>query len=152
MENDKKRRLLRRYQGHMERAEGGIFTKKGRKRLLGEARPYGGGKTESNFWNRIKNYVRNALVDLELFIETAGKERVDEVLTVESLSPIIQALLWAGVFNDKNRAEIAQLFIQEGFLYLESSLFVNLSEIHKRSISEAIDLSRILSMDIARGN
>jgi len=152
MKDHEKKRLLHKYQEHLERAPGGIFTKQTRERLLGLARPYGGGTTLSNFWNRTTTYVENALVDLALFIETAEMEKVDEAITTESLRPIFNALLWAGVFKNRNRAEIAQLFIQEGFQFLQGSLLKELSEIHKRSILEAIDLSRILSMDIARGN
>ena len=144
-----KKRLLDKYREHLDYAQGGIFTKGARERLLGLARPYGGNATLSTFWSRQLTYVENALVDLELFIETAPKDKVDKVITAQSLTPIIQALFWAGIYNDKNRAEIAQLFIQMGFTYLESSLMHSLSQVHQRSITEAIDLSRILVVDIA---
>lgn len=149
----KKQQLLDKYQEHLTHAQGGIFTKIGRERLLGIARKYGGNesRTLSVFWSRTTTYVENALVDLDLFIQTAEKEKVDKVISADSLRPIIQDLFWAGEFRDKNRAEIAQLFIQMGFQYLESSLLHSLSQVHLRSISEAVDLSRILSMDIARG-
>ena len=153
MTDFKKQQLLDKYQEHLAQAQGGIFTKKGRERLLGIARKYGGdeSRTLSTFWNRTTTYVENALVDLDLFIQTAEKKRFDKVISAESLRPIVQDLFWAGERNDKNRAEIAQLFIQMGFHYLESSLLHSLSQVHQRSISEAVDLSRILSMDIARG-
>ena len=149
MKDFEKKGLLNKYREHLERAQGGIFTKATRERLLGLARPYGGGATLSNFWSRTTTYVENALVDLDLFIQSAEKERVDKVISADSLRPIVQDLFWAGKYNDKNRAEIAQLFIQMGFQYLESSLMHSLSQVHQRSIFEAVDLSRVLMMDIA---
>lgn len=153
MTDFKKQQLLNKYQDHLAQAQGGIFTKSGRERLLGIARKYGGdeSRTLANFWNRTTTYVENALVDLDLFIQSSEKERVDKVISADSLRPIVQDLLWAGAYNDRHRAEIAQLFIQEGFRYLESSLLNSLSQVHQRSISEAFDLSRVLVMDIALG-
>jgi len=150
MSDYEKKRLVDKYREHLERAQGGIFTKVTRERLLGLARPYGGGATLSNFWNRTTTYVENALVDLDLFIQTADNSRVNKVITARSLTYFIQDLLWAGAYNNKNRAEIAQLFVQEGFRYLESSSLSNLTEIHRRSIYEAIDLGQYLAQEIAR--
>jgi len=153
MRNSKKERLVDKYQDHLQRAEGGIFHKKTRKRLLGIARPYGGdaSRSISNFWNRTATYVENALVDLALFIETAETEKVNKVITPESLNPFFNALLQAKLYAedvDLNRAEIAQQLVENGFDFLMNSSLLSLSKIHRRSIEEAIDLSRYLTQNI----
>ena len=147
----KKSKLLDKYRDHLKRAQGGIFTKKTRKRLLGEARAYGGDKdrTIATFWSRTAKYVRNALIDLELFIETGQDNKVREEITAESLEPIVNQLLLSPVVNheepDEVLAEIASLFISSGFGYLRGRTTRHLSLTEKRSIDEAVDLSEHLA-------
>jgi len=85
-------------------AQGGIFTQGGRKRLLGLARPYGGGsdKTLYNYWNRARTYVINALVDLELFIEVADKSQIDKTVTAENIEPILKILLYKPIIETRS--------------------------------------------------
>jgi hypothetical protein len=87
-----------------------------------------------------------------LFIETADKDQVDQVLTTESLEPVIGSLLLGvAVFNipsDKNRAEIADMFIRQGFDYLGTKAGDNVNLSNKRTIREAVDLSNFLLQSI----
>jgi len=104
MSNDERGRLIIKYQNKFKKAMGGIFTPKTRKRLLGTATPYGGeeGKTLANFWYRTRTYVSNALVDLELFLETADKKQIDQVITAEAIEPILKTLLWKPVIDARS--------------------------------------------------
>lgn len=137
-------RLIAKFSPHVK-ARGGIFTKKTRGRLLGILRQTGRGRTEHDFWYDVRNYVKTGLIDLELFIEMADKKHVNQVVTKETLTPVVRALLFHQILDeaepDVRRAEIAQLLIHEGFRYLRGGA-VTLS--HKRAIEEALDLTNYL--------
>jgi len=140
-----KKRLIAKYSKHIN-SGGGIFTAKTRKRLSGILGLSGRDRTINDFWNDVRKGVRNALVDLELFIEIADKDQVNQVLTKESLEPIVTGLIWALTEPkpDPNRAEIADMFIRWGFNYWRQEGRKNITLAHERTINEAIDLSDYL--------
>jgi len=128
--------------------QGGIFTQKTRDRILTKKGISGRGRAKNQFWYRQRENVKTALIDILLFIELSDKKDVDQVLTKESLEPIIRALLFGGaVFNktsDKNRAKIADILIRQGFRYLEGKAGSHITKSHDRTITEALDLSNYL--------
>ena len=134
---------------------GGIFSKPTMKKLLGIQKLSGfpKGKTKNNFWYDRRESVKAALSDLELFIHVAGKDNVNQTVTEETLAPVVSALLSSrlpvssemleDVGPDLEMAKIAQLFVERGLSYLSmKNNHVTLS--HRRTIDEAIDLSRYL--------
>lgn len=96
----------------------------------------------------MKESVKTALIDLELFIEVSDKKDVDQVITQETLKPVVEALLWYPLIKpdkpDMKRAEIAQLFIQVGFNYLSAMKPASMTSSHHRTKDDAIDLSYFL--------
>ena len=154
MEQDqhKREKLLAKFQPFMERA-GGIFGVKTRARLLGIEGLSGRNRTKDDFWHDQRESVKMALIDLDLFIEAADDNSVNQVITRETLEPIVNELLWGPVFipppPDRaklylERARIADLFIKWGFEYLSSMNSDMMSLSHKRTMEDAIDLSRLL--------
>jgi hypothetical protein len=88
-------------------------------------------------------------MDLELFIETADKNQLDQVLTRESLEPVIASLFqgfiaYSETEPDRNRADIADMLILLGFRYLKEKTKSGITLSHERTISEAVDLSDYL--------
>lgn len=150
---DKQKRIIDRFKRHVATAGSGIFTRSTREKLLGTKRKWGGRgekagkKTINTFWYRTRNQVRTALTDLQFFIESADKSNVNQVVTAETLKPIVNALLWHPILDeelpDQKRAEIAELFIKAGFEYL-SAKSGNYVSLHKRIIKEALELSALL--------
>lgn len=125
------------------RGGGGIFTPKTRKGLLGILGQAGRARTRNQFWYKVRNRVRTALTDLQLFIEVTGKNNVNQVVTQETLAPVVKALLSFKEGPDLKRAEIARLFIRTGFNYLKSKeKDITLS--HHRTTEEALDLTDFL--------
>lgn len=125
---------------------GGIFTSNTRKKVLGIRKQPEPGINTNQFWYRRRNDVETALLDLQLFIEVAGKKNVNPVVNQETLKPIVEALLWHPVVDhdepDLKRAEIAQLFIEAGFNYLGSMKSIPRSI--RSTIDDAVDLSGYL--------
>jgi len=138
---------LAKFSQFIARAGGGMFTTKTRKRLAGILGLAGRDRTKHDFWHDVRKRVKTALVDLQLFI-ISGKSHVDKVVTRENLKPVVRTLLWHPVVDkdppDRNRAEIAQLFIEEGFNYLRSKTSGHVTLSHSRTIEEALDLSNYL--------
>ena len=64
--------------------------------------------------------VKNALVDLNIFVSTADKSQVNKVINSDTLVPVVRALLDARK-ADLTKAKVARLFIDEGFSYLQST-------------------------------
>lgn len=130
--------------------KGGIFTPTRRYKLLGVSglpgRP-GREVTEPtpDFRWKTRECVKRALIDLQIFIEFADKDDVNMVITRETLMPVVEALLWHPVVEqarpDLTRAEIAQMFIQQGFNYLQSW---KIPSVVQKTIGEAIDISHFL--------
>lgn len=147
--NDIREVVIAKFSSFIKTAGGGIFTRKTRMRLGGKLGLSGRDRTKNQFWDDVRNRVRNALKDLELFIESADEKQVKQVLTAETLKPVIVSLLQKGdvrVYGkmpDANIAKIAHLFVREGFRCLsEQNKYVTKS--HARTIEEAIDLSNFL--------
>jgi len=147
--NDIHKASIAKFSSFIQTAEGGIFTRKTRRRLGGKLGLSGRDRTRNQFWYKVRNRVRTALKDLELFIKSADESHVKQVLTAETLRPVVVSLLHKGdvrVYGkmpDVSIAEIAHLFIQEGLRCLsEHNKYVTKS--HARTIEEAIDLSSFL--------
>jgi hypothetical protein len=119
---------------------GGIFTSSARNALLTK------GEKSSDFWYDRRNNIENALIDMRLFIETAGDKNVNAVINEEKLRPVVETLLWYPVVEhsapDLNKAEVARLCIRAGFNYLKEMKKIPLSS--ERTIEEAVDLSDYL--------
>ena len=129
---------------------GGIFDKRARKRLLGEARPYGGKegsqvRSKANFWNRITSYISGALIDLELFIVFSPSEQVNEVINLETIEPIVKSYFLLNEFAEINNQKIrlAEYFVWSGFEYLR-----RLSNASRRD-NELIDDAIVVSGELA---
>jgi hypothetical protein len=141
-------RFRRLYRGK----QGGIFTNSTRQKLFTKKGISGRGRTKNTFWYRQRENVRTALVDLQLFIELSGKSDIDQVITKDSLKPIIGSLLLGvAVFNespDKNKAEVAEMLIRLGFDYFEQKAGENITLSHQRTVNEATDLSYYLLQKI----
>lgn len=147
-----RKKLIDKFSGSYKGTQGGIFGKTTRNRILTNKGISGKGRPKNQFWYRQRENVRKSLIDLQLFIEAAGNSNVSQVVTKEALGPLVRALLsnslsW-GPLPDLNRAEVADLFVREGFGYLRSvSKDVTLS--HRNTMDEAIDLSSYLLRNLA---
>ena len=130
----------------LENAKGGIFTNKTRMRLLNLV--HGREKTMNDFWYDRRKNIEAALVDIQLFVEVAGKDNVNQVMTWDSLRPIIHQLLYEPAYDltgpDINKAEIASRLIQAGFVYLSMKKRNHITNSHQRTINDALDLSSYL--------
>lgn len=105
--------------------QGGIFWGKTRERIMTKRGLSGRSRAINTFWYRQRENVKTALIDLQLFIEMAGKDQVNQVVTRETLKPVVEALLSKPIEDrakaELTRAEIAQLFIETGFNYLRAT-------------------------------
>ena len=128
------------------KSRGGFFNKKTRERIMGIQRKTGRGRKEADFWYDVREYVKTALVDLQLFLEFADEKDVSMVMIGERLQPLIQKLSSAEYpFKpDIRRADIANLLVQHGFRYLYYSKQHDITLSHKRTINEALDLANFL--------
>jgi hypothetical protein len=153
IDNQKKRKLVSKYEQLIREAKTGregLFTTSTRNRLLGNQGRSGRGRTEKIFWYHVRNQVKGALIDLQLFIEVAGDNNVKQALNEEKLKPVVETLLWHPVVHhdppDLNRAEIARLFVDVGLNYLlyVASLLKLDSLSHKNTVEEAKDLSYLI--------
>jgi len=159
-ENERYRKyVIGTFSTHIATAGSGIFTTKTRRRLVGtlDMRGRGGryglekksNQPKNDFWYERRKQVKNALKDLELFIQLAGKDQIDQVVTKETLQPMIDALLFGLAIRhvqtpDRNRGEIADMLIQLGFQYLKNTMSEDITLSHQRTIKEAVDLSNYL--------
>ncbi|MCW3976823.1 MAG: hypothetical protein NWE77_02700 [Candidatus Bathyarchaeota archaeon] len=149
----KQKRAMDRFERHVATAGSGLFTRSTREKLLGKKRIWDGKgdeATRNTFWYRTNKRVKTALKDLQLFIELADKNYVNQVVTVETLKPVVKALLYQPIHDqevpNRKRAEIAKLFIEEGFGYLgaKSENFVTTLPTTKRTVEDALSLSSYL--------
>ena len=144
--------MILKYRPHLEGR--GIFSSKTRARLLGtktrgrEPSEFKGSQQEANFWYRQKMGVKGGLRDLELFMEVVDEKRVNEVITFESIKPLVEALLLRPIRNNSkpnlDRVKIAHLFIHKGFQYLEHLSRDSIGGLHKRAISDGLEACDIL--------
>jgi len=138
------------FQNKAKTGGGGLFNAKTRYRLLGVHDPSGRERKEKFFWSDVRNYVRGALIDLQLFIEIAGDNNVRQTLNEQKLKDMVETLLWHPVPRhdppDLNRAEIARLFVDVGLNYLEyiASLLKLDSLSHKNTIGVTKNLSNLV--------
>lgn len=135
------------------RKQGGIFTRKTRKRIITKKGLSARGRERSQFWYRQRENVKTALVDLQLFIEQAGKSNVNQVVTAEALRPIVRSLLYRPLVYeeaaDRERAAIARWFIEMGFEYLQQKS-IKFPEVDQQ-VKKALDLARFLTNHLERG-
>ena len=129
--------------------QGGIFRQKTREKMVTKKGISKKGLRKDQFWYKQRENVKTTLLDLHLFIKEAGERSVNMVVTAKALRPVVVTLLHKGDVRvhgkmpDVNIAEIAHLFIQEGFRCLaEDNKYVTKS--HARTIEEALDLSTFL--------
>jgi len=142
--------LIAKFNQHITKADGGAFTPITRKRLVGIKELSGRDRTKNDFWYDVRQRLKRGLIDIELFIEFAERDQVNQVLTADSLQPIVSALLKGFAFGgtrDLNKGEIAQMLVQNGLEYLQG-MNPDMSMTENRTISEAIDLSRHLVSDM----
>ena len=133
---------------HMHK-QGGIFTQKTIERIITKRGLSGRSKDVNTFWYRQRENVKTALVDLQLFIEEAGKSNVKQVVTADSLNPIVYGLLDLPIgqekIPDQNLCEIAKLFIEAGFRYLSGTQEKYMTRSHEDTVTNALDLARFLA-------
>jgi len=143
----------------------GIFSRITRKRLMGLSGLSGRNRTKKDFWYDVRKQVKLALIDLQLFIEVAGKNNLNQVITRESLRPVVEALLWRPLVMDKythneeiyrlvpdlNRAKIAQLLVEVGLSYLRGISLNTEFDIPsplQKTIEDAVDTSKFLVLTV----
>jgi hypothetical protein len=136
-------------------SNGGIFTKKRRKQLLGlkgksgRDRPLEG-QSKYSFWYDVRENLKNGLIDLQLFIEAADEENVNNVLTRQSIEPVVYAFFFFQKPQNENdvssKAKVAHMLVEHGLNYLRSeSRFGQLRKKEEKEIDEAIELSNQLA-------
>jgi hypothetical protein len=75
-----------------------------------------------------------------MFVALADRDNVDQVMTARTLEFIVRTLLYHTFPEaDRERALIAELFINEGFEYLRKNTDVGTLS-HERTINEALDV------------
>jgi hypothetical protein len=127
----------------------GTFTKSKREKIMGTKGVSGRDVRKADFWQDVRDHIRAALLDIQLFLTFASESDKSLVMTVENLYPIIHGLMFkrnvATVERDLRKAEIAHVFIDKGFHYLAyASTQASLTLSHKRTINEALDLANYL--------
>lgn len=145
--------LIAHFSPFVNRRNAGIFTRKTRQKLLGLMSMSGKGLAKNEFWYNVRNSVKGSLTDLELFVETAEKSQLDQVLTRKSLEPVIAALFqgftaYSETQPDPNRADIADMLILWGFRYWKDKTGSGLTLSHERTLEEAVDLSDYLLQSV----
>jgi hypothetical protein len=127
----------------------GSFTQSKREKIMGIKGVSGRDVRNADFWQDVRDHIRAALLDIQLFLTFASDSDISLVMTIENLYPIIQGLVptrfQARVEPDLRKAEIAHSFIQDGFHYLyysKTPAAITLS--HKRTINEALDLANYM--------
>jgi hypothetical protein len=134
---------------------GGIFTKKRRKQLLGlkgksgRDRPLEG-QSKYSFWYDVRESVKSGLIDLQLFIEAADEQNVNNVLNRQSIEPVVNAFFFYQKPQNENdvssKAKVAHMLVNHGLDYLRSeSRFGQLRKKEEQEIDDAIELSNQLA-------
>jgi hypothetical protein len=123
---------------------GGIFRPKKRKQLLGIYGKTGRDRTNYNFWYDVREMVKTALIDLQLFIETADEKDVDAVTNQENLNDLAKVLFDRNA-QGPERAIVAQMFAECGLEYLRAkSKYVTKSQ--SQILDDAIETSKQLTL------
>jgi hypothetical protein len=159
-------------------SQGGIFTAKRRKQLLGIDRKYGRDRplespldlddkhvdanvkanaVRATFWYKVREPIRNGLIDIQLFIETSkDDESINMVLNSQNLKPIFDVFFQDWVYEDEQRnaenasskVKVAQMLIEFGLNYLRSKSQPFLIKIVNSKIDETIELSKGLALNL----
>jgi hypothetical protein len=126
-------------------ARGGIFTKKKRQQLLGLKGQSGRDRKKYDFWYDTRQFVKAALVDIQLFIETATLEDLEKTLNRKTLEPLVSVFLSDSAESSSEKARVAQLLIETGFGYLRGKNQDFVRPPQEQAINNAIDLSHQLT-------
>lgn len=131
------------------RSKGGIFTNIMRSHLRGSSVGVGRDKTLISFRYKVRSYIKSAFYDLALFVTSSSQEDISRVITVESIDPFFEGLLWFPVADnnksDPERAMVANLMIQRGFEYLSKIRPDLLPPKSDETITDALKLSNYLT-------
>ena len=133
----------------------GIFSSKVRGRLLGiktrgrEPNEFKNPQSKANFWYSRREAIKGVLKDIQLFIEVADEESLNRVITIESIKPIVEALLFSrikeNVAPNVNTVKITQMFIHRSFQYLKRMNKDNIGRFHEKAISNGLETCDILA-------
>lgn len=128
------------------RYRGGLFTPRTRQRLIGEAKTER--KTKNDFSYDVRERVKNGLADLTLFMKFGDLKDIEQTITAENLKPFIESL-FETKYPVKRRSDIrtiaiANLLVQLGFYHLYMVDRHKITQAHKRTIREALDLSNYM--------
>jgi hypothetical protein len=144
--------LVEKYRPFLKR-RGGIFRSKKRKRLLNisPGRP-GWDENEYDFRYRVRTDVKQALIDFELFIETAEKKDLNNTINTETIGPIFDTYFQIGrgelTEKDTTRADLARLLISYAFEYLSWPYleYKSIPDYEKKIIDKATRLATDLTI------
>lgn len=150
--NDNQRKInvkIDKFRKIYEHTQGGIFSNATREKLLTKEGISRRGQSVNTFWYRQRENVKTALIDLQLFIETANRENVNNVINEETLHPIVSTLFWDKAPDttevpDSTSAKIAHLFIFRGFEYFRMMNTNYLTSAQNKIIDDAMELSHQL--------
>ena len=143
--------LQGKYADWLNEAKGGIFTRRAREMMMGLRRLPIKGQPRNDFWYRNRLYVASALKDISIFAQAAGPENVEQVITLDSLKPVFNSIIWSDITGPEGdivyheKAEIAQYMVELGLSYLERINPIYISRLASRVIGEAIEISRYLT-------
>ena len=74
----------------IKKMKGGIFTHQTRKKLLLSVDKE---KRDKHFWVEVREYVKNTIVDLELFLNVADESQAQQVITANKLNDLFESML-----------------------------------------------------------
>lgn len=109
----------------------------------------------------IRNIARKEIADLTKLAKRLPQDQLDQIFNKDNLEGLVMELLWSPVLKrpdsknpegpgvrvrepDLETAMIAQLLIEYGFSYLIMMKPTMVTLSHRRTIDEAIDLSKFL--------
>ena len=143
--------LQRKYADWLNEAKGGIFRRSAREQMMGLRRYPAKGQPLNDFWYKRRLYVSSALKDLSIFLTAAGSGNVGQVITLDSLKPVFDGIIWSDITGpdgdvvDSEKAKIAQYMVELGFAYLERINPYYIAKLAYRVIDEAREISRYLT-------
>jgi hypothetical protein len=133
-------------QSYSKTYRGGLFTPRTRQRLIGEAKTERSTKTDFSY--DVRERVKNGLADLTLFMKFAESKDIEQTITAERLKPLIESLFETRYpvkrRSDTRTIAIANLLVQLGFYHLYMVKRHDMTQAHKRTIREALDLANYL--------
>jgi hypothetical protein len=102
-----------------------------------------GAKRRQRYFN-IRNVAQKEIADLTRLANMLPKKQLKQIFTWETLKPVVEALLHNQAEPDPVRAQIAQLFIEEGFGCLVGMKTELMTKAHLRTTDEATDLANYI--------